>query len=160
VPDQPAADAVLQQLTADPASYGALATQYAGPYTLPELEPHSPEDIPPPLAEGVAAAEPNTGFTTAVQEVNGVVVTFVADTVYPTFEELRPQLEEEAVGQAAAAGEDLVKEVREDLGVRVNPRYELLEEDGRLVPSEGGVVDILGDEPPAEGDAGLAPPGN
>jgi peptidyl-prolyl cis-trans isomerase SurA len=152
VPDQPAADAVLQQLTADPASYAALATQYAGPYTLPALEPSSPEDIPPPLAQGVAAAEPNTGFTTPVQEVNGVVVTFVAGTVYPTFEELRPRLEEEAVGQAAAAGEELVADVREDLGVTLNPRFEL--------PAEGGVVDILGDEPPAEGDAGLAPPGN
>jgi hypothetical protein len=37
--------------------------------------------------------------------------------------------------------------------VTVNPRYGVLE-DGRLVPGDGGVVDILGDEdtapPPAE----------
>jgi peptidyl-prolyl cis-trans isomerase SurA len=45
--------------------------------------------------------------------------------------------------------------VREDLGVTVNPRYGVLE-DGRLVPGNGGVVDILGDEEPA-GAPGPAP---
>jgi peptidyl-prolyl cis-trans isomerase SurA len=36
--------------------------------------------------------------------------------------------------------------------VTVNPRYGVLEE-GRLVPAEGGVVDILGDEATAGGAA-------
>lgn len=159
VPDQTVADAVLAQLTADPAAYPGLAAQYAGAYTLPALEDRAPDDVPPPLAEGVAAAAPNTGFTVPIPQAGGVVVTFVAGTVYPEFEEVRPQLEEEAAGQADTAGAELISEVRDDLGITVNPRYGVLEE-GRLVPGDGGVVDILGDEPPAEGDAGLAPPGN
>jgi peptidyl-prolyl cis-trans isomerase SurA len=159
VPDQAAADAVLAQLTANPAAYPNLAAQYAGAYTLPALEDRAPDEVPPPLAEGVADAAPNTGFTVAIPEAGGVVVAFVAGTVYPEFEEVRPQLEEEAGGQADAAGAELVNEVRDDLGITVNPRYGVLDE-GRLVPAEGGVVDILGDEPPAQGEAGLAPPGN
>jgi hypothetical protein len=35
----------------------------------------------------------------------------------------------------------------------VNPRYGVLDE-GRLVAGEGGVVDILGDEPTGAGPAG------
>jgi hypothetical protein len=158
VPDQAIADTVLAQLTADPATYPALAAQYAGPYTLPALEARAPADVPPPLAEGVTAAEPNTGFTLAIPEAGGVVVTFVAGTVYPEFEEVRPQLEQEAAEQADAAGAELVDEVREDLGVTVNPRYGVLQ-DGRLVDAEGGVVEILGDDTGGDG-AGLAPPGN
>jgi hypothetical protein len=49
------------------------------------------------------------------------------------------------------AGDRVVQEVRADLGVTVNPRYGVLE-DGRIVPGDGGVVDILGDE-----DAAAAP---
>jgi peptidyl-prolyl cis-trans isomerase SurA len=159
VPDQATADAVLAQLTANPAAYPTLAAQYAGAYTLPALEERAPDDIPPPLAEGVAEAAPNTGFTVPIPEAGGVVVAFVAGTVYPEFDEVRPQLEEEAAGQADAAGAELVNAVREDLAITINPRYGVLEE-GRLVPADGGVVDILGDEPPAEGGPGLAPPGN
>ena len=66
VPDQAAADAVLAQLTAAPADYPAIAAQYAGPATLPELETRAPEEVPGVLAEGIAAAAPNTGFTTPV----------------------------------------------------------------------------------------------
>jgi hypothetical protein len=73
--------------------------------------------------------------------------------VYPAFEEVRPQLEEEAAVQTDKAGAELVDEVRSDLGVTVNPRYGVLDE-GRLVAGEGGVVDILGDEPTGAGPAG------
>jgi hypothetical protein len=147
VPDQAVADTVLAQLTADPGSYPALASQYAGTYTLPAIEARAPDQVPPPLAEGVAAAEPNTGFTLAVPETGGVVVTFVAGPVYPEFDEVRPQLEQESARESDAAGAELVAEVREDLGVTVNPRY--------AQETEGGAVDILGDEGPGEGDAGL-----
>jgi hypothetical protein len=145
VPDDATAASVLARLTADPAAYGALAAQYAGPSTLPALESRAPDEIPSVLAEKIAAAAPNTGFTVAVPEAGGVVVGFVGGTVYPSFEEVRPQLENEASGAVEAAGNERVKEVREDLRVTVNPRYGVLE-DGRLVPGDGGVVDILGDE--------------
>ena len=142
VPDQATADTVLAQLTATPASYPALAAQYPGAYTLPAFESRSPEELPGVLAEGVSSAAPNTGFTTAVPETGGVVVTFVEGTVYPPFEEVRPQLESEAGEAADAAGGDLVEAVRDDLGVTLNPRFEDV--------GDSGVVDILGDEEPAD----------
>jgi peptidyl-prolyl cis-trans isomerase SurA len=158
VPDEATAAAVLAQLTADPASYPAVAAQYPGAVTLPALESRAPDQLPAVLAEQIAAAEPNTGFTVTVPEAGGVVVGFVAGTVYPPFEEVRPQLEAEAAQTVERTGAELVEEVRGDLGVRVNPRFGVLEE-GQLVPGEGGVVDILeGDG----ADAAAAPgePGN
>jgi peptidyl-prolyl cis-trans isomerase SurA len=158
VPDEAIAASVLAQLTADPAAYAAVAAQYPSSTTLAALETRGPDEVPPPLAEGIAAAAPNTGFSLPVPEVGGVIVTFVAGPVYPPFEEVRPQLEQEAVGAAQEAGGALVDAVREDLGVTVNPRYGVLT-DGELVPGDGGVVDILeedGEAPAA--DAGT--PGN
>ncbi|HLM06014.1 MAG TPA: peptidylprolyl isomerase [Blastococcus sp.] len=155
VPDQATAVTVLAQLTADPASYPAVAARYPGTYTLPALESRSPDELPAVLSEGVAAAAPNTGFSVPVPETGGIVVTFVEGTVYPPFEEVRPQLEGEAGDAADAAGTELVNEVRDDLGVTVNPRFGVLEE-GRLVPGDSGVVDILGDEEPTDGAAAPA----
>jgi hypothetical protein len=153
VPDQAAADAVLAQLTASPASYPAVAAQYPAGPTLPTLEARAPEEVPPVLAEGIDAAAPDSGFITTVPDTGGVVVTFVGKTVYPAFEEVRPDLEQEAADQIQAAANELVTGVRNDLGVTVNPRFGVLE-DGRLVPGDGGVVDILGDD-----DADATPAG-
>jgi hypothetical protein len=149
VPDEATAAAVLAQLTADPATYPALAAQYPSPTTLPALETRAPDQVPPPLAEGIAAAEPNTGFSLPIPEAGGVVVTFVEGQVYPPFEDVRPQLEQEAAGEADAAGGELVDALREELRVTVNPRYGVLEE-GELVADDGGVVDILEEEDGAE----------
>jgi peptidyl-prolyl cis-trans isomerase SurA len=74
-----------------------------------------------------------------------VVVTFVAGTVYPTFEEVRPDLEKEAAAQVDQAATTLIDDVRKGLDVTVNPRFGVLQ-DGKLVPDSGGVVDILGDD--------------
>jgi hypothetical protein len=153
VPDQATADAVLAQLTAAPAGYPAVAAQFPGTFTLPALESRAADQLPGVLAEGIAAAAPNTGFTVAVPETGGIVVGFVEGTVYPSFEEVRPQLEAEAGDQVDKVANELVAEVRADLGVTVNPRFGVLE-DGRLVENSGGVVDILeeaaaGDGPPA-----------
>ena len=60
----------------------------------------------------------------------------MAGLVYPPFEEVRPQLEQEAA-EAAEAGGALVDGVRDDLGVTVNPRYGVLEE-GELVAGPAG----------------------
>ena len=151
MPDQATADTVQAALQADPSRYGAIAAQYAGPYTLPELEDRGVADIPAPLVDQVASARPNTAFTLPVEEVQGVIVTFVEGTVYPSFEELRPQLEQDFVEAADTAGTALVDGVREDLDVVVNPRYGVLEDTGELVPGDGGVVQIL--EDPATGGA-------
>ena len=151
VPDEATAAAVLAALTAAPTSYATVAAQYPGAYTLPALEARGPDEIPAVLAEGIAAAQPNTGFITPVPEAAGVVVTFVEGTVYPTFEEVRPQLEQEAGDQADQAGTTIIEDVREDLGVTLNPRFEEEPEDGN------GVVDILEDDatsPPSDTPAG------
>ena len=145
VPDDATATEVLAALTADPASYPAVAAQYPGAYTLPALETRGPDELPSVLADGITAAEPNTGFATPVPEAGGVVVTFVQGTVYPTFEEVRPDLEKEAADAASQAGSSIVDDFRADLGVTVNPRYGVLE-DGKLVAGGAGVVDILEDD--------------
>jgi peptidyl-prolyl cis-trans isomerase SurA len=152
VPDEAAATAVLAALTADPASYATVAALYPGPTTLPALESRGPDEIPAVLADGIAAAQPNTGFATPVPEANGVVVTFVAGTVYPTFEEVRADLEQEAGDQADQAGTAIIDEVRDDLGVKVNPRFGVLK-DGQLVEGGGDVVDILEDDAAADAAA-------
>jgi peptidyl-prolyl cis-trans isomerase SurA len=155
-PDQAAADAVLAQLTAAPDSYGTVAAQYPGPTTLPELAERAPGDVPAPLAEQFAAAEPGTGFTLAVPEVGGVIVGFVKGIVYPTFEEVRPQLEQQAADQAVQAGSALIEEVRSDLDVTVNPRFGAFQE-GQLQPGGGDLVDLLEDDGTS---AEQAPPAN
>ncbi|WP_164704340.1 SurA N-terminal domain-containing protein [Blastococcus litoris] len=153
VPDQATADLAVAQLNADPAAYGPLAAQFAGAATLPALESRSADELPAVLADGIRTAAPNTAFATPVPEAGGVVVTFVGDVVYPAFEEVRPQLESDASQGVEAAANERIQEVREDLGVTVNPRYQLRDEDGRLVPVEDGVVDVLGDDDQATAPA-------
>ena len=138
VPDQPTADAVLAQLTADPASYPAVAAAHANQNTLPQLTKGTPDQLPGVLAQGITAAAPNTGFTTPVPEIGGVVVTFVAGPVYPSFEEARPNLETEAGGTVDKAGAAIIEGFRKHLGVRVNPRY--------APETKNDVVDILKDD--------------
>jgi len=158
VPDDATAQAVIAQLAPGAAAYPAVAAQFPGATTLPELEARAADELPGILAEGIGSAVPNTAFATPVPEAGGVVVTFVEGTVYPSFEEVRPQLEDEASEEAEAAGEQAVQDVRDDLGVTVNPRFGVVE-DGRLVAGDGGVVDILGDEDEAAADpAAPAPP--
>lgn len=153
VRDQATADQVLAQLTADPASYPRLAAQYAGPATLPELQVRSPEQLPGALPEAFASAEPGTGFAEPVPEAGGVVVGFVSRVVTPSFEEVRPQLEQEARSATDEAAAKLVDEVRDDLDVTINPRYGVMEE-GEIRPADGGVVDILEGEGDAAGNGG------
>ncbi|MGY2064490.1 peptidylprolyl isomerase [Blastococcus sp. SYSU DS0619] len=148
VPDQATADAVAAELTADPARYAEVAARFAGPYTQPALDRAAPAELPPVLAGPLTTAEPGTAVAVPVPETGGIVVALRTGTVYPTFEELRPQLEEEAAEAVEEAVQPLLDEVRADLDPTVNPRYGVLEE-GRLLPADGGVVDILGDEPEA-----------
>ena len=144
VPDQVTADAALAGLTADPASYPAVAARYPGENSLPQLQDTTAGEVSGPLAQGIAAAPPGTGFTLTVPQVAGVVVVFVAQRVTPTFEEVRPQLETEAGTAVEEAGAAVVEEVRGDLSLTVNPRYGALEEDV-VQEADGGVVDLLDD---------------
>jgi peptidyl-prolyl cis-trans isomerase SurA len=157
VPDAATADDVLAQLTADPSRYAALATQYAGQNTLPTPQAFTGQQLaglPQELAPGLAGTAPGEGFTVDVPQAGGTVVVFVGARTTPTFEQARPQLEQQASGAADDAGKTLVDQVRNDLGVKVNPRYGQLQDD-RVVPLTGGVVDILDD--PGAGAASGAP---
>lgn len=145
VPDQRTADEVVAALQADPGRYPELAARFAGTFTLPALQPTAPAEVPPPLAEQAAAAAPGTAFAVPVEETGGIVVGFVAGQVYPEFEELRPQLEQEAAGEVDQAASALIEEVREDLDVKINPRYGTFE-DGRVQPLGDDVVQILSGE--------------
>jgi peptidyl-prolyl cis-trans isomerase SurA len=157
VPDQATADAVVGELTAAPASYPAVAARFPGDITQPALQPTPLAEVPAPLAQGVTAAAPNSAFTLTVPDVPGVVVTFVGQRTTPPFEQVRPQLENEAATGVEEAGAALVDEVRTDLGITVNPRYGSLEEDV-VQESDGGVVDLLDDaavaDPAATGSGG------
>ena len=145
VPDQGAADEAVAALEDDPAAYAELAEQFPGETTLPEPQTVPTQEVPPPFAEQVAEAEPGSAFAIPVEGVDGVVVVFVADVTLPTFEELRPQLEQEAAGQAEEAVQQLLDEVREDLGIVINPRYGTFDE-GAIREGGSDVVEILGAE--------------
>lgn len=137
VPDQATADSVLAQLQAAPDSYPAVAGAYPGAATLPELQERPRDEVRGALAEQLLGLAPGTGFSIVVEEVGGVVVGFLADVVYPPFEELRPQLEQEASEAVSQAGAVLVAEVRDDLDVTLNPRFAPLD--------DAAVVDVLED---------------
>ena len=158
VPDQATADAVLAQLTLDPAAYPAVAASYAGGNTLPAVQPFAAADVPQVLLPQVSSTQPGSGFTLPVPEAGGVVVTFVQGISYPAFEEVRDQLADQAAADAADAGAAAVADVQEDLDVRLNPRYGVL--DGTdVVAGDSGVVDILGDSGDAAADPATVPDG-
>jgi hypothetical protein len=79
----------------------------------------------------------------------------VQSVTVPSFEDARAQLADQAASDADKAGLALVTDVRDDLGVTVNPRYGVLDE-GRVVADEGGVVRLLGDDA-AAGAVGTDP---
>jgi peptidyl-prolyl cis-trans isomerase SurA len=141
VPDQETADQVVAALEADPGRYAELAQQYAGQYTQAQTQEYPLDQIPGPLAQPAAAAQPGSAFSVPVEETGGIVVGFVGPT--PSFEELRPQLQQDAEREVDETAAPLVDEVRQDLDVVVNPRYGELQDDGRVQPSDGGVVEIL-----------------
>jgi hypothetical protein len=152
VPDQATADAVLAQLTADPAGYPALAAQYPGSNTLPEIRSFGPGELTDVLAASIAATPAGQGFTQAVPEA-GVVVGYVRAVTVPPFADVRDQLAEQAASEAAQAGVALVTAVRDHLKPTVNPRYGVLDQ-GRVVAGDSGVVRLLEDKGATGADGG------
>ncbi|WP_158548627.1 peptidylprolyl isomerase [Blastococcus sp. TF02A-26] len=149
VPDQETADAVVAALQADPASYAAVAQPYLDQATLPQPKTVAVEELtselPPDLAARVATTPPGTVFATPVEQLPGVLVVVVAPATVPPFEEVRAQLEAAATNAAADAGAALLAEYEATLDIDVNPRYGSFDEGG-VVRSEGGVVQLLGTE--------------
>lgn len=139
VPDQATADGVAAQLRADPSSYAALATQYAGTYTLATPQLRTPDQLPSVLADPVQAALPEGVFTVAVPETGGVVVGQVG---FPPLADLEDDLTGQARQAASDAAQPLVDDLRSGLDITVNPRFGSLD-DGSVVADDGGVVQIL-----------------
>ena len=153
VPDQATADAAVAELTAAPASYPAVAARFPGQNSLPQVESTPVSEVSGPLAQGITAAAPGTGFTTTVPGVDGVVVVFVATRTTPSFEEARAQIESEAASGVEEAGAAVVGEVQDELPVTVNPRYGALEDDV-VQEADGGVVQLLDDAAALTGTGG------
>ena len=141
VPDQRTADQVVATLNEDPSRYADLAGRFAGQFTLANPQEYAPDQIPGPLAQQATTAEPGTAFSVPVEETGGIVVGFVSPP--PSFEELKPQLQQQAEAEIDQKAQPLVDDVRDDLDVTVNPRYGDLQDDGTIDFSEDGVVKIL-----------------
>jgi len=142
VPDQATATAVLAQLTAKPGDYAAVAAKHPGQFTLPATTTRAASELPQPLVDGITKAKPHTGFTVPLDQAGGVVVCFVVGVQYPTFEQERASLEEEAGSAADTAATKLVTGVEKTLHVKVNPRYGVYK-DGKLDALTNGVVKVL-----------------
>jgi SurA-like protein/parvulin-like peptidyl-prolyl cis-trans isomerase-like protein len=145
VPDQATADAVRAQLTADPASYPAVAAQHAGQNTLPAVQAFTASKLPQVLAASIAGTPPGQVFTQAVPEAGGVVVGLVQGSVVPPFADVRDQLVQQALSDADQAGAALVGNVRSDLHITINPRFGVLGKNDQVVAANNGVVKVLQD---------------
>ncbi|SEO79095.1 peptidylprolyl isomerase [Trujillonella endophytica] len=146
VPDQATADGVVAALQADPGRYAEVAAPYLELATLPAPQPIAiaelPTQLPAELAARVAESAPGSVFATPVEGLDGLLVVLVEASPAPAFEEVRPQLEAQALSQAADAGAGLLAEYEADLDIDVNPRFGSLAE-GSVVASDGGVVRLL-----------------
>lgn len=147
--DQATADTVLAALTADPDSYVAQATTYAGQNTLPELQTATAEQLVG-LVPDVGALVAGQGFTDALLPTGEITVVFVGAIDYPTFDDLRPTLEQQAGEQVQAAVQAELQSVRDSLDITVNPRYGSYDDTGVLGPADSDVVSVLEPAPVTE----------
>lgn len=146
VADQATADAVLAQLTAAPTSYADVAAANPNPNTFPAQTATAEQlaGIVPDLST-LAAGQ---GFSDALVPTGEITVVFILGITYPSFEDVRPMLEQQA-GQEVQTGLDTeLQSVRDSLDITVNPRYGSFDDAGMLVPDDRGVV-VLDDEPDA-----------
>jgi len=147
VADQTTADAVLAALTADPTSYVEQATAYTGPNTLPAPQTATAEQLVE-LVPDVSALVAGQGFTDSLLATGEITVIFIVSIDYPTFDDLRPTLEQQASQQVQAAVESELQAVRESLDITVNPRYGSYDA-GVLGPADSDVVSVL-EAPPVD----------
>ena len=152
VPDQGTAQTVLDQLTADPASYPAVAAGFDNGVTLLQPEARPADQLPQALASGIQSAQPGTGFVVPLQQIPGVaaVVTFVTGVTVQPFEDVRADLQDAAESEVDDAAQKLLQDFRDGLDITVNPRYGVLKKNA-VVEGDGGVVDILGGDTGASG---------
>lgn len=148
VADQPTADAVLAQLTADPASYAEVAAANANPNTFPAPMSATAEQLTN-IVEDPSTLVAGQGLSVAVLPTGEITVVFIVGITYPTFEDIRPTLEQQADQEVQTALDTELQSVRDSLDITVNPRFGSFDDTGTLIPDDRGVVNVVdGDEPP------------
>ena len=148
VADQATADAVLAQLSADPASYADVAAGYPNQNTLPAPQAATAEQLAG-IVEDPSSLVAGQGFSDALVPTGEITVVFITGISYPSFEDIRPTLEQQAAQEVQTALDTELASVRESLDITVNPRYGRFDDSGTLVPDDRGVVDVLDDGSPA-----------
>ena len=144
VPDQATADAVLAQLTADPASYADVAANYPNPNTFAAPESGTAEQLTG-IGVDPALLAPGQGFSDALLPTGEITVVFIFAITYPEFEDLRATLEQQVRQEQQTAIDAELQAVRESLDITVNPRYGTFDDSGSLVPDDRGVVSVIDD---------------
>ena len=125
VPDENTAKAVLAQVKSNPASFDALAQQYAGSQGASGEQQYVRSRLPSDLNARIDKAAPGETFTYNLASSGSeayFVIHFVKATT-PTFESSRPQLEAQSMQEAATAGQKVMAQTAKTVGVAVNPRY-------------------------------------
>jgi len=121
LPDRKTLNQVVARLTADPSQYDAVAAKY--PRSAPEPNNYAPANIPPSIRARILAAKPGD----ILPYIDPTQGQYLAVKVYglkqPTFEDLRLQLILPSLSNARDAGEAYLKNLANQVGVRVNPRY-------------------------------------
>lgn len=141
VADQPTADSVLAQLSADPTTYTTLAAQYPNINTVEQQTVQATQLTS--LVTDTSTLVAGAGQTVPLPS-GEIGVLFVFDVVVPTFEELRPSLEQQTGQQVQAAVTQEIATIRNGLRIKVNPRFGTLGEDGTLVADDRDVVTVVG----------------
>lgn len=144
VADQATADTALAQLTADPTAYADIAAGYPNANTLPQPETATIDQLAGLVADPTTLAA-GEGFSEALLPTGEITVVFILDISTPSFEDIRPTLEQQAAQEVQVALDAELASVRESLDITVNPRYGTFDETGALVPDDRGVVTVVDD---------------
>jgi len=147
VVDQATADDVLAQLTANPTTYAEVAAEYPNENTLPAPQSVTAEQLTS-IVPDPASLVAGQGFAEALVPTGEITVVFITGISYPSFEDIRPTLEQQAAQAVQAALDVELQSVRDSLDITVNPRYGTFDDSGTLVPDDRGVVDVLDAEQP------------
>jgi SurA N-terminal domain len=125
LPDAATSRQVLAAVRADPAAFGQIGAQFSQSNAPPQAQDLALNTLPADLVSRLERTERNTIF--AYQLSNGgarahFVIRFGGIT-RPTLQSARPQLVAQSVREAALAGQKVLGQLADELGVEVNPRY-------------------------------------
>jgi peptidyl-prolyl cis-trans isomerase SurA len=125
VPDAATSRQVLAAVRADPAAFGSIGAQFSQSKTPPQAQDLALNQLPPDLVDRLQRTERNTIFAYQLRndDAQAFFVIRFGGIKRPTLQSARPQLVAQSVRQAALAGQKVLAQVADELGVEVNPRY-------------------------------------